>query len=106
MPLSQLFAMLGIEGTYIKYNRVSPTSSDQAPTFLFDESLDRSVRLFFLLCFSDRAPQLAEIVRKLLHMCSAYVTIQRVVEDFAKHESGLVAHAFGAALRVFMKVRL
>ncbi|XP_073027591.1 gamma-tubulin complex component 2-like isoform X2 [Primulina eburnea] len=77
-----LYALVGIEGRYTSIRRV--LGKDDNITFQVDASLDLALQ---------------ESAKRIFPLCESYLLINQFVESRSQFKSGLVNHAFAAALR-------
>lgn len=82
-----LSALVGIEGRYISINRVSGTDNDESFIFSVDGSMDLALQ---------------ESSKRIFPLCKSYLVINEFVESRSQFKSGLVNHAFAAALRALL----
>ncbi|XP_073151359.1 gamma-tubulin complex component 2-like isoform X1 [Henckelia pumila] len=77
-----LSALVGIEGRYTSIRRV--LGKDDNVTFQVDASMDLALQ---------------ESAKRIFPLCESYLLINQFVESRSQFKSGLVNHAFAAALR-------
>lgn len=77
-----LSALVGIEGRYTSIRRV--LGKDDNVTFQVDASMDLALQ---------------ESAKRIFPLCESYLLISQFVESRSQFKSGLVNHAFAAALR-------
>ncbi|KAL5134131.1 Gamma-tubulin complex component 2 [Glycine soja] len=82
-----LSAMVGVEGHYILIKTVCGKSNDI--TFLVDPSMDLALQ---------------ELAKRIFPLCKSFLLINQFVESRSQFQSGLVNHAFSAALRALLLV--
>ncbi|KAF7143680.1 hypothetical protein RHSIM_Rhsim05G0167600 [Rhododendron simsii] len=82
-----LSALIGIEGRYISIKRVR--SKDDNFAFQVDASMDLALQ---------------ESAKRLFPLCESYLLINQFVESRSQFKTGLVNHAFAAALRALLLV--
>ncbi|KAH7841449.1 hypothetical protein Vadar_030015 [Vaccinium darrowii] len=80
-----LSALVGIEGRYISIKRVRSKADNF--TFQVDASMDLALQ---------------ESAKRLFPLCESYLVINQFVESRSQFKTGLVNHAFAAALRVLL----
>ncbi|PHU26718.1 Gamma-tubulin complex component 2 [Capsicum chinense] len=80
-----LSALLGIEGRYISIKKVR--GKEDAITFQVDASMDLALQ---------------EFSKRLFPLCESYILINQFVETRSQFKTGLVNHAFAAALRALL----
>ncbi|KAL2249191.1 gamma-tubulin complex component 2 [Sesamum indicum] len=80
-----LSALVGIEGRYISIRRVH--GKDDSVTFQVDASMDLALQ---------------ESAKRIFPLCESYLLINQFVESRSQFKSGLVNHAFAAALRTLL----
>ncbi|KAG5071706.1 hypothetical protein JHK86_006917 [Glycine max] len=80
-----LSAMVGVEGHYILIKTVCGKSNDI--TFLVDPSMDLALQ---------------ELAKRIFPLCKSFLLINQFVESRSQFQSGLVNHAFSAALRALL----
>ncbi|KAL0340821.1 UNVERIFIED_CONTAM: Gamma-tubulin complex component 2 [Sesamum radiatum] len=80
-----LSALVGIEGRYISIRRVH--GKDDSVTFQVDASMDLALQ---------------ESAKRIFPVCESYLLINQFVESRSQFKSGLVNHAFAAALRTLL----
>ncbi|KAG4917919.1 hypothetical protein JHK85_056200 [Glycine max] len=80
-----LSAMVGIEGRYILIKTICGKSDDI--TFLVDPSMDLALQ---------------ELAKRIFPLCKSFLLINQFVESRSEFQSGLVNHAFSAALRALL----
>ncbi|XP_052186316.1 gamma-tubulin complex component 2 isoform X2 [Diospyros lotus] len=80
-----LSALIGVEGRYTSIKRVQ--GKDDNFTFQVDASMD--------LAFQ-------ELAKRLFPLCECYLLINQFVESRSQFKTGLVNHAFAAALRALL----
>ncbi|KAL7611990.1 hypothetical protein Lser_V15G05587 [Lactuca serriola] len=80
-----LSALVGIEGRYISINRVG--GNDDSFIFNVDGSMDLALQ---------------ESSKRIFPLCKSYLIINQFVESRSQFKSGLVNHAFAAALRALL----
>ncbi|KAL2539723.1 Gamma-tubulin complex component 2 [Abeliophyllum distichum] len=80
-----LFALVGIEGRYTSIKRVR--GKDNSIIFQVDASMD--------LALQDSA-------KRMFPLCESYLLINQFVESRSQFKTGLVNHAFAAALRALL----
>ncbi|KAL4578672.1 hypothetical protein LXL04_014801 [Taraxacum kok-saghyz] len=80
-----LSALVGIEGRYISINRVR--GNDDSFSFHVDGSMDLALQ---------------ESSKRIFPLCKSYLVINQFVESRSQFKSGLVNHAFAAALRALL----
>lgn len=80
-----LSALIGIEGRYISINRVR--GNEDSFSFHVDGSMDLALQ---------------ESSKRIFPLCRSYLLINQFVESRSQFKSGLVNHAFAAALRAFL----
>ncbi|KHN18997.1 Gamma-tubulin complex component 2 [Glycine soja] len=80
-----LSAMVGIEGRYILIKTICGKSDDI--TFLVDPSMDLALQ---------------ELAKRIFPLCKSFLLISQFVESRSQFQSGLVNHAFSAALRALL----
>lgn len=80
-----LSALVGIEGRYISIKRVR--GKDGHVIFQIDQSMDFALQ---------------ELIQRIFPVCEDYVLISQFVESNSHFKSGLVNHAFSAALRALL----
>lgn len=83
-----LYAMMGIEGQYIRI------AAQAAPSL---------ARVCFGIDPSAMDPALASLVTKMLPLCDTYVNLRHFVEIKSQYEHGQVAHAFTAEIHHLIK---
>ncbi|KAH1205342.1 Gamma-tubulin complex component 2 [Glycine max] len=80
-----LSSMTGIEGRYILIKAVRGKNDDIA--FLVDPSMDLALQ---------------ELAKRIFPLCKSFLLISQFVESRSQFQSGLVNHAFSAALRALL----
>ncbi|KAK6144947.1 hypothetical protein DH2020_021767 [Rehmannia glutinosa] len=80
-----LSALVGIEGRYISIRRVQ--GKDDSANFQVDASMDLALQ---------------ESAKRIFPLCESYLLINQFVESRSQFKSGLVNHAFAAALRTLL----
>lgn len=80
-----LSALVGIEGRYISIKRVS--GKEDSITFQIDASMDLALQ---------------ELAKRIFPLCESYLLINQFVESRSQFKTGLVNHAFAAALRALL----
>lgn len=80
-----LSALVGIEGRYISINRVK--GNEDSFSFHVDGSMDLALQ---------------ESSKRIFPLCKSYLVINQFVESRSQFKSGLVNHAFAAALRALL----
>lgn len=80
-----LSALVGIEGRYISIKRFRGKEFDV--TFQIDASMDLALQ---------------ELAKRIFPLCESFLLINRFVESRSQFKTGLVNHAFAAALRAFL----
>ncbi|RDX77345.1 Gamma-tubulin complex component 2, partial [Mucuna pruriens] len=80
-----LSAMVGIEGRYILIKTVRGKNDDIS--FLVDPSMDLALQ---------------ELAKRIFPLCKSFLLISQFVESRSQFQSGLVNHAFSAALRALL----
>ncbi|TKY68744.1 Gamma-tubulin complex component 2 [Spatholobus suberectus] len=80
-----LSAMVGVEGRYILIKAVHGKNDDI--TFLVDPSTDLALQ---------------ELAKRIFPLCKSFLLINQFVESRSQFQSGLVNHAFSAALRALL----
>ncbi|KAI8007559.1 Gamma-tubulin complex component 2 [Camellia lanceoleosa] len=80
-----LSSLVGIEGRYTSIKRVQ--GKDNNFTFKVDASMDLALQ---------------ESAKRLFPLCESYLLINRFVESRSQFKTGLVNHAFAAALRALL----
>ncbi|XP_022887329.1 gamma-tubulin complex component 2 [Olea europaea var. sylvestris] len=80
-----LFALVGIEGRYISIKRLR--GKDDSIIFQVDSSMD--------LALQDSA-------KRIFPLCESYLLVNQFVESRSHFKTGLVNHAFAAALRALL----
>ncbi|ONK75701.1 uncharacterized protein A4U43_C03F19630 [Asparagus officinalis] len=80
-----LSALVGIEGRYISIKRVR--GREGHVIFQIDQSMDFALQ---------------EIIQRIFPLCEDYILISQFVESRSHFKSGLVNHAFAAALRALL----
>lgn len=80
-----LSALMGIEGRYISIKRVR--GKEGHVIFQIDQSMDFALQ---------------ELIQRIFPLCEDYVLISQFVESRSHFKSGLVNHAFAAALRALL----
>ncbi|CAA0837124.1 Gamma-tubulin complex component 2 [Striga hermonthica] len=80
-----LSAMVGFEGRYISIRRVQ--GKDDSAIFQVDASMDLVLQ---------------ESAKRIFPLCESYILINQFVESRSEFKSGLVNHAFAAALRTLL----
>ncbi|XAR48358.1 hypothetical protein NMG60_11031165 [Bertholletia excelsa] len=80
-----LFALVGIEGRYTSIRKVR--GKDNNFTFQVDASMDLALQ---------------ESAKRVFPLCESYLLINQFVESRSQFKTGLVNHAFAAALRVLL----
>lgn len=80
-----LSTLVGIEGRYITIRRVH--GNDNSMTFQVDPSMDLVLQ---------------EFAERLFPLCESYLLTNQFVESRSQFKSGLVNHAFAAALRTLL----
>ncbi|KAM7514663.1 hypothetical protein LguiA_004246 [Lonicera macranthoides] len=80
-----LSALIGIEGRYISINIVH--GKEDSFTFQVDASMDLALQ---------------ESAKRVFPLCESYLLISQFVESRSEFKSGLVNHAFAAALRALL----
>lgn len=80
-----LSALTGIEGRYISINKVR--GDDDSFSFDLDGSMDLALQ---------------ESAKRIFPLCKSYLLINQFVESRSQFKSGLVNHAFAAALRALL----
>ncbi|XP_049382851.1 gamma-tubulin complex component 2-like [Solanum stenotomum] len=82
-----LSTLIGIEGRYISIKKVRGKEDDI--TFQVDASMDLALQ---------------EFAKRLFPLCESYILINQFVETRSQFKTGLVNHAFAAALRALLLV--
>ncbi|XP_034707187.1 gamma-tubulin complex component 2 [Vitis riparia] len=80
-----LSALVGIEGRYISIKRFRGKEFDV--TFQIDASMDLALQ---------------ELAKRIFPLCESFLLINQFVESRSQFKTGLVNHAFAAALRAFL----
>lgn len=80
-----LSALVGIEGRYISIKRVR--GKEDSINFLVDASMDLALQ---------------ESAKRMFPFCESYMLINQFVESRSQFKTGLVNHAFAAALRTLL----
>ncbi|CAN4078452.1 unnamed protein product [Withania somnifera] len=80
-----LSILIGIEGRYISIRKVR--GKEDAITFQVDASMDLALQ---------------EFSKRLFPLCESYILINQFVETRSQFKTGLVNHAFAAALRALL----
>ncbi|XP_006348193.1 gamma-tubulin complex component 2 [Solanum tuberosum] len=80
-----LSTLIGIEGRYISIKKVRGKEDDI--TFQVDASMDLALQ---------------EFAKRLFPLCESYILINQFVETRSQFKTGLVNHAFAAALRALL----
>lgn len=80
-----LSALMGIEGRYVSIKRVR--GRDGHVVLQIDQSMDFALQ---------------ELIQRIFPLCEDYVLISQFVESKSHFKSGLVNHAFAAALRALL----
>ncbi|CAI9090786.1 OLC1v1025635C1 [Oldenlandia corymbosa var. corymbosa] len=80
-----LSALVGIEGRYISIKRIQ--GKEDTVTFQVDPSMDLTLQ---------------ESAKQIFPLCESYLLINQFVESRSQFKSGLVNHAFAAALRALL----
>lgn len=80
-----LSALVGIEGRYISIKRFCGKEFDV--TFQIDASMDLALQ---------------ELAKRIFPLCESFLLINQFVESRSQFKTGLVNHAFAAALRAFL----
>ncbi|KAK3034140.1 hypothetical protein RJ639_033483 [Escallonia herrerae] len=80
-----LSALVGIEGRYISIKRVR--GKEDSIAFVVDASMDLALQ---------------ESAKRIFPLCESYLLINQFVESRSQFKSGLVNHAFAAALRALL----
>lgn len=80
-----LSALVGIEGRYVSIRKVH--GKDHSLTFHVDASMDLALQ---------------ESVKRIFPLCESYLLINQFVELRSQFKTGLVNHAFAAALRALL----
>lgn len=80
-----LSALIGIEGRYISINKVK--GKEDSFRFHVDGSMDLALQ---------------ESAKRIFPLCKSYLLINQFVESKSQFKSGLVNHAFAAALRALL----
>ncbi|XP_047976026.1 gamma-tubulin complex component 2 isoform X1 [Salvia hispanica] len=80
-----LSALVGIDGRYISIRRVQ--GKDDSVSFQVDASMDLALQ---------------ESAKRIFPLCESYILISQFVESRSQFKSGLVNHAFAAALRTLL----
>ncbi|KAI3733306.1 hypothetical protein L6452_12748 [Arctium lappa] len=80
-----LSTLIGIEGRYISINRVR--GNEDSFSFHVEGSMDLALQ---------------ESSKRIFPLCRSYLLINQFVESRSQFKSGLVNHAFAAALRAFL----
>ncbi|XP_042059832.1 gamma-tubulin complex component 2-like isoform X1 [Salvia splendens] len=80
-----LSALVGIDGRYISIRRVE--GKDDTVSFQVDASMDLALQ---------------ESAKRIFPLCESYILISQFVESRSQFKSGLVNHAFAAALRTLL----
>ncbi|KVI05751.1 Spc97/Spc98 [Cynara cardunculus var. scolymus] len=91
-----LSALIGIEGRYISINRVR--GNEDSFSFHVDGSMD--------LALQARIFPYVESSKRIFPLCRSYLLINQFVESRSQFKSGLVNHAFAAALRALLLVSI
>ncbi|RVW46450.1 Gamma-tubulin complex component 2 [Vitis vinifera] len=84
-----LSALVGIEGRYISIKRFRGKEFDV--TFQIDASMDLALQ---------------ELAKRIFPLCESFLLINQFVESRSQFKTGLVNHAFAAALRAFLLVEV
>ncbi|CAI9767433.1 unnamed protein product [Fraxinus pennsylvanica] len=80
-----LYSLIGIEGRYISIKRAR--GKDDSVIFQVDSSMD--------LALQDSA-------KRIIPLCESYLLVSQFVESRSQFKTGLVNHAFAAALRALL----
>ncbi|XP_039118396.1 gamma-tubulin complex component 2-like [Dioscorea cayenensis subsp. rotundata] len=80
-----LYALMGVEGRYISIKRVR--GKEGRVVFQIDPSMDLALQ---------------ELTQRIFPLCENYLLISQFVEAKSQFKSGLVNHAFAAALRALL----
>ncbi|KAJ0772482.1 putative gamma-tubulin complex component protein [Helianthus annuus] len=91
-----LSALTGIDGRYISIKKSG--GGEDAFSFHVDGSMD--------LALQARMFTYVESAKRIFPLCKSYLLINQFVESRSQFKSGLVNHAFAAALRALLLVSL
>ncbi|KAG6419741.1 hypothetical protein SASPL_116253 [Salvia splendens] len=95
-----LSALVGIDGRYISIRRVQ--GKDDTVSFQVDASMDLALQARSLIHFFVYSNGMNESAKRIFPLCESYVLISQFVESRSQFKSGLVNHAFAAALRTLL----
>ncbi|KAK4480208.1 hypothetical protein RD792_013270 [Penstemon davidsonii] len=90
-----LYDLVGIEGRYTSIRRIR--GKDDSVTFQVDASMDLALQASIFLGFL-----FPESAKRLFPLCESYLLINQFVESRSQFKTGLVNHAFAAALRALL----